>query len=140
MDTININKEGQNDNGNRQYGICESKMPLKVNIHKVYSKRSHTQDQKRGYPPVWSMGEYNKRSFDVTVHMTPELRRHPIERKVLLRHEAREAKILAQQPPHSCKAKQTDYSHRKAAQHDPQWLKGRQGFKNTWERLGRQIS
>lgn len=103
---------------------------------KVYSKQSHTRKPKHGYAPVYSHGEWTKEGFHVTVHMTPELRRHPQERNVLLRHEKREASILAEQDAsHHSVAR----SHIQAARHDPAWLRGRKGFLNTWDRLGKEV-
>ena len=112
-------------------------MKIKVTkFKKVYSKESHTKKRSHQYAPVYSHGEYTKKGFQVTVHMTPELRHHPQERKVLLRHEKREASILAEQgASHHSVAR----SHRQAARHDPVWLRGQKGFRNTWERLGKEV-
>jgi hypothetical protein len=100
-----------------------------VKIKKVYDKTSHF--RKGNYAPVISIGyiDEKKQSIDVTVHMTPELRKHPTERAVLLRHETREAKLLAE-------GKSVHYAHRQAASKDPQYLKGEQGLYNIWDRLG----
>lgn len=101
----------------------------KVTIRKVYDKTSHY--RKGNYAPVVSTGivDHQKHSIVVTTHMTPELRNHPTERKVLLRHEEREAHLLAQ-------GKSVHYSHRQTAARDPKWLKGEKGYTNVWERLG----
>lgn len=104
-----------------------------VHMKKVYDKASHF--RKGNYAPVISKGVYSKDSLNVTVHMTPELRSHPVERRALLRHEKEEANILARKRQIG-KVKQTDYSHRHAASHDPEWLNGEKGYTNVWERLG----
>jgi hypothetical protein len=100
---------------------------MKINIKKVYDKTA-PKCSSGSKVPVKSIGTYNKNSFDVVVHMTPELRKHPTERKVLLRHEEREAKLLAE-------GKSVHYAHRQAASKDPNWLKGEQGYYNIWDRL-----
>ncbi|MFA5365452.1 MAG: hypothetical protein WC325_09770 [Candidatus Bathyarchaeia archaeon] len=112
---------------------------MPVQIKKVYDKTSHTKDAKHGYPPVRSVGTYTNEDFNVTIHMTPELRNHPVERKALLRHEVREAKILAKQEPKNGTIENSEYSHREARKLDPSWMKGKQCFSNTWDRLGYKI-
>ena len=98
-------------------------------MKKVYDKTSHF--RKGNYAPVVSTGVINKQkqSIDVTVRMTLELRNHPTERKVLLKHEEREARLLAE-------GKSVHYAHRQAASKEPEWLKGDKGYTNVWERLG----
>jgi hypothetical protein len=109
----------------------------KVVFHKVYDKTSHTKDSKHGYPPVRSVGTYQRNGIlDVTVHMTPELRNHPTERRILLAHEKREAKLLAKEKPNGGHYS-VDYAHRQAASKDPDWLKGERGYFNIWNRLGK---
>jgi len=98
-----------------------------VTIKKIYDKVSHF--KKHDYAPVHSQGIYKDGVFAVTVRMTPELRSHSTERNVLLKHEKREAKILAT-------GKSVDYAHRVAASKDPEWLKGEKGYSNVWKRLG----
>jgi hypothetical protein len=102
----------------------------KVIIKKVYSKESHTKKPEHYFAPVYSVGTYGKDSFKVVVHMTPELKRHPTERKVLLKHEEREAKLLAE-------GKSKHYAHSQAAKKEPVWLKGQKGYAETWKRLGK---
>ena len=101
----------------------------KVTMHKVYDKTSHY--RKGNYAPVVSRGivNHDTQSIDFTVHLTPELRNHPTERRVLLAHEKREAAQLAQ-------GKSVHYAHRVAASQEPEWLKGEKGYKNIWTRLG----
>jgi hypothetical protein len=103
-------------------------MPRQVRIKKVYDKASHY--RKGNYAPVESKGTLTKDRLDVTIHMTPELKHKPTERKVLLRHEVREAHLIAQ-------GKSVKVAHRKAVAKDPEWLKGEKGYKNIWERLGK---
>lgn len=78
-----------------------------------------------------SKGEIDtkKRAIKVTTHLTPELRKHHKERTILMSHEKREAKLLAQ-------GKTVHYAHRVAASKDPEWLKGDKGYRNIWARLG----
>jgi len=102
---------------------------LKVVLKKKYDKVSHTKDKKRGFAPVYSVGVFKKKTFAVTIHMTPELKKHPKERRTLLRHEKREANLLA-------KGNSVNYSHRKAKAKDPKYLKGKNATKNMWEKLG----
>jgi len=98
----------------------------------VYDRTSHTKDARRGFPPVYSEGIYNKKSFDFTVHMTPELRGHPHERNAMLRHEKREANLLAQDYS-------KDYAHRQAKAKDPEYLRGKNATKKVWNRLGYKV-
>jgi hypothetical protein len=96
----------------------------------VYDKTSHF--RKGNYAPVKSVGVVRNKDnklVSVVIHMTPELRKHPSERKALLRHESREAKLIAQ-------GKSVHYAHRQAANKDPQYIKGEKGYANIWERLG----
>jgi hypothetical protein len=103
-------------------------MPEKreVNIKKVYSKQSHTQKSEHHYSPAYSTGTFNKKSFDVTIHLTPEVRNRPQIRKALIRHETREAYLIAAGKPKS-------QAHRQARRLDPQYTK-RGG--SWWDRLG----
>lgn len=100
---------------------------LPIHLTKVYDKTSHF--RKGNYAPVTSTGTLSKNSFDVTVHMTPELRDHLAERRDLLNHETREAKLLAE-------GYSVHYAHRQVASRDPEYFRGEQGYVNLWERLG----
>jgi hypothetical protein len=88
----------------------------RVTIRKVYSKQSHTQKPEHHYAPVYSIGSHRKNSFDVVVHMTPELRNRPAVRKAFLRHETREAKLLAE-------GKSVHQAHMRVRRQDPKYLK-----------------
>jgi len=114
-------------------------MDRKVSIKKVYSKESHIKKSEHGYAPIYSVGYYNKKSFNVTIHMTPELRNHPTERKALLRHEQREAAILAKRKATKMSTvKDSDSAHRTARSKDPKWLK--RSCDEVWARLGKDSS
>jgi hypothetical protein len=103
-----------------------------VHTKKVYSKESHSKKTEHGLAPVYSIGIRTRNAFEVVTHMTPELRSHSQERKALLRHEQREAKLLAQ-------GKSVQAAHREAASKDPEWLKNA-SYKTVWKRLGKKVS
>lgn len=104
-------------------------MTRKVHLQKAYSERSHA--NRKDLAPVYSIGVHTRDSFEVVTKMTPELRNHPEERKALLRHERREANLLAQ-------GKSERTAHREAASKDPQWLKDA-SYKTVWKRLGKKV-
>jgi hypothetical protein len=90
----------------------------KVTIHKVYSKESHTKKPEHYYSPAYSTGDLNRKekTLDVTIHLTPELRNKPQVRKALIRHETREAYLIASGKPIS-------KAHRIARRQDPDYSK-----------------
>ena len=110
--------------------IFMRKNKLKLTMKTVYSKRSHAVTGKGQHSPAYSTGTYNKKTFSVVVHLTPELRRKPRVRKSLIAHERREATELAE-------GKSVHYSHRKAASKDPKYFKGDKGFYTIWNRVGK---
>jgi|SRR5208282_5508354 len=100
----------------------------KITIKTVYSKQSHTKKPKHSYSPAYSTATINQKekTANVTIHLTPELRNKPQIRKALLRHETREAHLIAQGKPVS-------QAHRLARRQDPQYSKQGEGW---WAKLG----
>jgi len=98
----------------------------KVVVKKVYSKESHTKKPEHGYAPVYSYGKREGNEFRVTIHMTPELKKHPKIRNDHIRHEIREAKLLA-------KGVSVAKAHKQVRRQDPDYFKHGGA---AWDKLG----
>lgn len=88
----------------------------KVTAKITYSKQSHTQKPQHHYSPAYSTGNINRKekALDITIHLTPELRNRPKIRKAIIRHEMREAKLIASGKPIS-------QAHKQASRQDPKY-------------------